>query len=67
VIQFLDRIDRMFRIKIKKNLVNPVGKVLPQAAKFMRIDLAFYTIFISRIWFHTSAALPRASSLIDKA
>ena len=34
---FLDRIDRMFRIKIEKNLVNlvdPVEKVPPQAAKF---------------------------------
>jgi hypothetical protein len=33
---FLDRIDRMFRIKTEKNLVNPVGKVPPQAAKFTR-------------------------------
>ena len=52
----------MFRIKIEKNLdnlVNPVRKVLPQAAKFMHIDLAFYTIFVPRIWFHTSAASGR--------
>jgi len=27
------RIDRMFRIKTEKNLVNPIGEVLPQAAK----------------------------------
>jgi hypothetical protein len=32
----------MFRIKIEKNLVNPVGKVLPQAAKFMHIEAKLF-------------------------